>query len=185
MAGNSRSRPRPSGPVTIYRAKAIETEVSSLLLELPMHLDEAWLLPQSGTLCLIRYADDHHGEARKNCKVHEEKQGEEEARGPRSKTGKASLDTPRPRLLGETLWIPRVHSLQTPGPRPLPTSFVDTRSPGSITPVSPCPQPTLWPWSCKRANDGKCPLYPSLLSSLVPIYFVPPPFSRVSKAYID
>lgn len=53
MAGNDRSRFKAKAKWTndnICRAKAIEAEVGSLLLELPMHLDEAWLLPQEWNL---------------------------------------------------------------------------------------------------------------------------------------
>ena len=41
--------------MTIARARVIQFEVTSLLLELPIHLSESWLLLKSETLCVIRY----------------------------------------------------------------------------------------------------------------------------------
>jgi hypothetical protein len=43
------------GPMTRARARAIETDVNSLLVELPVDQLETWLLPQTETLCVIRY----------------------------------------------------------------------------------------------------------------------------------
>lgn len=57
--------PRPSVPMTRARARAIEVEVTSLLFELFMHLDETWLLSQTGTLCVFRYIDNNHKAGRK------------------------------------------------------------------------------------------------------------------------
>ena len=45
----------PSGPMTRARARAIQAEETSLLLELPFSSSEAWLLPKSEILCVIRY----------------------------------------------------------------------------------------------------------------------------------
>jgi hypothetical protein len=45
----------PSGPMTRARARAIQPEVTSLLLEFPLHSSETWLLPKPETLCVIRY----------------------------------------------------------------------------------------------------------------------------------
>jgi hypothetical protein len=47
----------PRGPLTRALACAIQTVVTSLLLELSIHLNETWPLPQSGTLCMLRYND--------------------------------------------------------------------------------------------------------------------------------
>jgi hypothetical protein len=45
----------PSGPMTRARARAIETEVTSLLNELPYVPHDTWLLPQVEMLCVLRY----------------------------------------------------------------------------------------------------------------------------------
>ena len=53
----------PKGPMTRARARALETEVTSLL---SLHLSdslETWLLPSSGTLCILRCLDEGHGTA--------------------------------------------------------------------------------------------------------------------------
>jgi hypothetical protein len=43
------------GPVTRSRAHGIENEVTSLLIEFSCHLNETWVLPQSGMLCMVWY----------------------------------------------------------------------------------------------------------------------------------
>ena len=48
----------PRGPMTRARARALETEVTSLLSEISYDPLETWLLPQSGMLCMIRYQED-------------------------------------------------------------------------------------------------------------------------------
>ena len=45
----------PLGPMTRARARAIENEVNSLLVELPFDQLETWLLPQAEMLCVLRY----------------------------------------------------------------------------------------------------------------------------------
>jgi hypothetical protein len=45
----------PSGPMTRAHTRGIQSEVTSLLLELPLHMNETWLLPQSEISCMIRY----------------------------------------------------------------------------------------------------------------------------------
>ena len=45
----------PSGPMTRARARAIQSEVTSLLLEFSPSSSETWLLPKSEILCVIRY----------------------------------------------------------------------------------------------------------------------------------
>ena len=53
----------PKGPMTRARARAFETEVTSLL---SLHLSdslETWLLPSSETLCILRCLDEGHGTA--------------------------------------------------------------------------------------------------------------------------
>ena len=45
----------PSGPMTRARARAIQSEVTSLLLEFSPSSSETWLLPKSEIPCDIRY----------------------------------------------------------------------------------------------------------------------------------
>ena len=51
----STSPSTPRGPMTRARSKAIEDKVNSLLSEIPLSTQETWLLPQTETLCVIRY----------------------------------------------------------------------------------------------------------------------------------
>ena len=44
--------------MTRARARALETEVTSLLSDISYDPLETWLLPQSGMLCMIRYQED-------------------------------------------------------------------------------------------------------------------------------
>ena len=62
----SSSAKTPSGPMTRARARAIETEVNPLLFELTHSICETWLLPQTKTLCVIRYLEEGHGSATPN-----------------------------------------------------------------------------------------------------------------------
>ena len=57
--------------MTRARARALETKVTSLLSQLPFESHETWLLPQTETLCILRYQGVSHGEAKE--------QGEAEA----------------------------------------------------------------------------------------------------------
>ena len=52
------SHQAPRGPMTRARARALETEVTSLLSDISHDPLETWLLPQSGMLCMIRYQED-------------------------------------------------------------------------------------------------------------------------------
>ena len=52
----------PLGPMTRARARAIENEVNSLLVELPFDPLETWLLPQTEMLCVLRYQESNQGE---------------------------------------------------------------------------------------------------------------------------
>ena len=52
----------PSGPMTRARARAIQSEVNSLLVELPFDPLETWLLPQMEMLCVLRYQESNQGE---------------------------------------------------------------------------------------------------------------------------
>jgi hypothetical protein len=59
----------PRGPMTRARARALETEVTSLLNELPYESCETWLLPQTEMLCVLRYLEDPLGDAREDGQV--------------------------------------------------------------------------------------------------------------------
>ena len=48
----------PRGPMRRARARALKTEVTSLLSKISYDPLETWLLPQSGMLCMIRYQED-------------------------------------------------------------------------------------------------------------------------------
>lgn len=72
----------PSGPMTRARARAIQSKVTSLLLEFPFSSSETWLLPKSETLCVIRY----------NAQATEPGAAEET-------TGVNSLDSPEPSVI--------------------------------------------------------------------------------------
>ena len=67
----------PTGPMTRSRARAFETEVTSLLSKFHFDAHEAWLLPYMDTLCILRY----NGEAKEQGQEEEEdgrEDGEEE-----------------------------------------------------------------------------------------------------------
>ncbi|KAE8774074.1 Iron sulfur cluster assembly protein 1, mitochondrial [Hordeum vulgare] len=48
----------PSGHMTRARARAIETEVTPVLNDCPFDSLGTWMLPQSETLCMLRYHED-------------------------------------------------------------------------------------------------------------------------------
>ena len=56
------THPTPRGPMTRARARAIQSEVNSLLVELPFDPLETWLLPQTEMLCVLRYQESNQGE---------------------------------------------------------------------------------------------------------------------------
>ena len=83
----SSSHQVPSGPMTRARARALKTEVTSLLLQLPFESYETWLLPQTKTFCILRYQGVSHGEAKEQGGSKEEdirKDGEEKGQDSRS-----------------------------------------------------------------------------------------------------
>jgi hypothetical protein len=55
--------------MTRARARALETEVTSLLNELPYESCETWLLPQTEMLCMLRYLEDPSEDAREDGQV--------------------------------------------------------------------------------------------------------------------
>src|SRR6187401_2978939 len=78
----------PKGPMTRARARALETEVTSLLTLLPYESCETWLLPQTDVLCVLRCGEDHIGEGREDGQVPKftdevlHREGQNEAPGP-------------------------------------------------------------------------------------------------------
>ena len=81
----STSPTTPLGPMTRARARALETEVTSLLSQLPFDSHETWLLPQMETLCILRYQGLHREEAREQGEPEAEdirEDGEEKRQGP-------------------------------------------------------------------------------------------------------
>ena len=59
----------PSGPMTQARARALETEVTSLLSDIPYDPHETWLLPKDGILCVIRYEEHPLGDTHEDRQV--------------------------------------------------------------------------------------------------------------------
>ena len=62
------SHQAPRGPMTRARARALETEVTSLLSDISYDPLETWLLPKSGMLCMIRYQEDPPEDAHEDGK---------------------------------------------------------------------------------------------------------------------
>ena len=62
----------PSGPMTRSRARAIETEVTSLLSQFHFDAHETWLLPQMETLCILTYQGVSHGDTKEQGESGEE-----------------------------------------------------------------------------------------------------------------
>src|SRR3954463_9152519 len=52
----------PKGPMTRARARALKTEVTSLLSQFHFDTHETWILPQTETLCVLRYRGVSHGD---------------------------------------------------------------------------------------------------------------------------
>ena len=48
--------------MTRARSRAIQSEVNSLLVELPFDPLDTWLLPQTEMLCVLRYQESNQGE---------------------------------------------------------------------------------------------------------------------------
>ena len=80
------------GPMTRARARALETEVTSLLSDITYDPIETWLLPKSEMLCTIRYQEDPPEDAREDGQA--AKFTDEENQRKESRT------TPRPRTSG-------------------------------------------------------------------------------------
>src|SRR6187399_2530274 len=63
----------PSGPMTRARARALETEVTSLLSLRHFDSHETWLLPSPENLCILRHLRSNHGEVKEQEGSKEEK----------------------------------------------------------------------------------------------------------------
>ena len=62
----------PSGPMARACARALETEVTSLLSQVHFDDHETWLLPQTETLCILKYQGVSHGDAKEQGESEEE-----------------------------------------------------------------------------------------------------------------
>ena len=62
----------PLGPMTRARARALETEVTSLLSQFHFDEHETWLLPQTETLCILRCQGVSHGDTKEQGESEEE-----------------------------------------------------------------------------------------------------------------
>ena len=60
------THPPPQGPMTRARARALETEVNSFLLDLHMDTNGTCILPHQNMLCILRYEVEHHQEAQEH-----------------------------------------------------------------------------------------------------------------------
>ena len=83
--------------MTRARARALETEVTSLLSHFHFDTHETWLLPHTDTLCILRY----HGEAKEQGEEEEEdgrEDGEDEVmkRELQAPDDRPGLDVRRP-----------------------------------------------------------------------------------------
>ena len=56
----------PRGPMTRARARALDTEVTSLLSDITCDSLETWLLPKSKMVCMIRYQEDPPEDSRED-----------------------------------------------------------------------------------------------------------------------
>lgn len=118
--------PTPQGPMTRARARALKTEVTSLLSQFPFDSHETWLLPQTEMLCILRYQGVNHEEARK--------QGEPETEDMRED---GEEKAPRTRVAGRSGQSP---DDPDPGPEDPAKSTEDSRS-SSLKPDHPDPVP--------------------------------------------
>ena len=127
------THPTPQGPMTRARARALETEVTSLLSQFPFDSHETWLLPQSETLCILRYQGASHEEARKQGEPEAEDMHEDgEEKAPRTRM--AGRSGRRPGRSGQSPDDP------DPGPDYPANSSEETRS-SSLKPYHPDPVP--------------------------------------------
>ena len=86
------SHEEPRGPMTRARARALKTEVTTLLHDITYDPLETWLLPKSEMLCMIRYQEDPLEDAREDGQA--AKSTDEENRR------KETITPPRPQTSG-------------------------------------------------------------------------------------
>ena len=107
------THPTPQGPMTRARARALETEVTSLLNDISYDALETWLLPKSDTLCMIRCQEGPPEDA---CEDGQAAHSTDEDNQPRG-----TSSPPRPRTSGpqaRTSGLPRTSGLQPGNPAP-------------------------------------------------------------------
>src|SRR3954463_9848912 len=107
----------PKGPMTRARARALETEVTSLLSQFHFDTHETWILPQMETLCVLRYRGVSHGDAVEQGEPEEEDGRQEMEENPAA---------PEPAVLPLPIAVlplpPAVLPLPTAAPLPLTSS---------------------------------------------------------------
>ena len=105
--------------MTRARARTIENEVDSLLLEFRSESHENWVLPHKDMLCILGHQGDDREKEKGKLRASMEQENKGEAK---EKEGKKLLDTPGAQPpAGDRPWRPRVpgHSawrwLEQPG----------------------------------------------------------------------
>ena len=98
----------PLGPMTRARAKSIEDKVNSLLSELPLSTHETWLLPQTETLCVLRYREESHGTSTSNRQDGKptDREGQEEELPEKTLATGRLVGTGRPAPEGQPAQVP-------------------------------------------------------------------------------
>ena len=109
----------PCGPMTRARARAMETEVNSFLVDMHMDTSGTWLLPHQHTLCLIRYevgpfqaAEEHHqvqGEATQVTKDEERAEQQPDRKSQATPCARAPETQCPQTTQGATTVAPRTH----------------------------------------------------------------------------
>ena len=88
----------PFGPMTRACARALETEVTTLLSQLSFESHETWILPQMETLCILRYQGVSHGEAKEQGQEKEEDGREDGDEGGLKEKSQPPDDRPGPNV---------------------------------------------------------------------------------------
>ena len=160
------SHQAPRGPMTRARARALKTEVTSLLSDISHDPLETWLLPQSGMLCMIRYQEDPpedaHEDGQDPKSTEEENQWKKARIASRHRTSgqdpghpapgastAAAAQTPKPTGPG--------HPASSSDIRPFPRkSGINDRRHPEVLPSSPDIRPLL-----KPRTSGPSPGHPA------------------------
>ena len=130
------THPTPQGPMTRARARALETEVTSLLNDISYDPLETWLLPKLDTLCMIRCQEEPPKDAREDGQAAHSADEENQLKRTRSPS--------RPRTSGPGPGHP------APGASPSATAK-SAKSPG---PGHPASSPDIRP---QPGNPAKSP----------------------------